>query len=137
LENVVSYDAMRAKLGFTHRVDVDQSDAGQELIGRYARYIGASVAPLVNALNPQLLVVSGPTSVVKEIVETGVRRGIEASAAPPIARAVQVRVADSRWRELDDEHGRFAVVSGAVRRVLDRHGSGYLSRLLRDELVAG
>lgn len=137
LESVISYDRMREVIGHNvSRDTIDESDAGQELIARYSRYLGSSLSPLVNALSPQLLVVSGPTEAVRDIVLFGVREGLSEYAAPAIREEMQVRLAEQRWEQLGDTGARFTVVTGAMHRVLALHAPAYLRRLVDAETSA-
>jgi predicted NBD/HSP70 family sugar kinase len=136
LESVISYDRMRKLIGRNaKRHEVDESDAGQELMSRYSPYLGSSLAPLVNALNPQLLVISGPTDPVRDIVLGGVREGLHLHSPPEIRRDVQVKLAEQRWEHLGDSGARFSVVSGAMHRVLDLHGGSYLRSVVERTTV--
>jgi predicted NBD/HSP70 family sugar kinase len=122
LENVISYNRLRASLGCgpdTPRGEIDSDPRAKKMIGRFARYLGTAIAGPIAMFNPQAIALAGPAPTPEntEFVLDNFRRGLEDSSPPATYGSVkEIYIRPSRWRDVDDEGGRLAVISGAIHR---------------------
>jgi predicted NBD/HSP70 family sugar kinase len=119
LENVAMLAKIRDEVPKWRRLGFDEFQripAVQERLRDNARLLGRVLAPLVNVLNPQLIVVGGLDRDLHGVIAPAIVGALAESATAPAQRDVQV------W--LGERHD--AVVAGAARVVLRREAHEFL-----------
>jgi predicted NBD/HSP70 family sugar kinase len=139
VENVASYDAIRRYLAEQsgdksylkkHRLEIDLDPAGRGRIEHVAIYIGRGLGPIVNVINPEAVVISGPSHDLHPQVIPRIREGLADTAIGAIASDIDLRVAERRWPSAKDAEGRLVVVHGAMTSVVEESAVAHiLSRL--------
>lgn len=119
VEFIASYDAMKRAEGLEDlsRQEFEEDPRGRACLLDTARLIGRGVAPLVNALNPQLLVVGGPSPDLYPEIIPRLEEGLAEGALEAARRDVQLRL---------DNNTNVAVVHGAVLYARDEVALPYL-----------
>lgn len=119
LENVASTEALAARLGlpeFEPSAFVADERA-QQALRRVALYIGRALAPAVNVLNPQLIVLAGIPSTFYSLVAPDLQRGLREGAVEPAFNDVEVQIGETAPN---------AILRGAIRQVLAQESLGFL-----------
>jgi predicted NBD/HSP70 family sugar kinase len=125
LENIASYDAMKRDLGLdgddprTSRREFEWSKEGRNRIQQVSLLIGHTLGHLLNVLNPELVMIGGPSPDLHSLIVPRVQDGIRETATAAAAADVQIRMAPVRWQEVGDRDGRLIVPGGAMQRTLD------------------
>jgi predicted NBD/HSP70 family sugar kinase len=136
LENLIGYGRLRKILGIdkgTPREIVDAMPEAQKHLVRYARHLGRALGGTISTLNPQVIAISGPTPLpgLREDLAREFSAGLEDTATPASFMAVKkIYFPTSHWADIDDERGRLAVLSGAIRRARHFFALEYVWRQL-------
>lgn len=129
LESVASYDAMKRHEGLDElsRHEFEQDERGRKRLIETAVYIGRGIAPLVNGLNPQLVVVGGPDPALYPELIPSLEKGLAIGALEAARRDLQLRI---------DDNTHVAVVHGAVLQARQKFAVSYLMDRAEDLVVA-
>jgi len=145
LESVCSYEAVKRYLAVETgekrflempRLEVDLHPLGRERIEHVAVYVGRALGTIVNVLNPQSIVISGPSHQLHPLLVPRIRLGIAEAAIPAAAAELDLRVAERRWPDAHDSEGRLVLAHGAMLSVLGEAGVPHLlARLTSDAAI--
>jgi glucokinase len=72
----------------------DGDPAAREVLARVGRYLGAGIASLVNAFQPEVVVVGGGAIAAGELLLESAREEVAARALPPLAAGVSIVAAE-------------------------------------------